>query len=66
MEDECILDLTALKTEEVYACPIGAFWWDTPSPESPLGFLWLARILYPDLMSDIDLKQEDLEFFETF
>ncbi len=58
--------MTAIKNKAVYACPIGAFWWDRPSPESPLGFIWLAQTLYPEQMKEIDLKQETLDFYEIF
>lgn len=59
-------ELKALKTEEIYHIPVGGFWWDRPSPESPLGFLWLAKTLYPEKFADIDLKSETKNFFSTF
>lgn len=59
-------DLKAVKTKRVYEFPIGAFWWNRPSPEAPLGFLWLTKTLYPELMADIDLKKETKYFFRTF
>ncbi len=64
--DPRISDLDALKNDRVYQVPIGAFWWDRPSPESPLGFMWLATKLYPEYTKDIDLKKETKEFFKTF
>lgn len=58
--------LKAVKNGSVYHIPIGGFWWDRPSPESPLGFLWLAKTLYPDTFSDIDMASETREFFKEF
>jgi len=58
--------LKAVKNGSVYHIPIGGFWWDRPSPESPLGFLWLAKTLYPDKFSDIDMTSETKEFFKEF
>ncbi len=58
--------LKALKAGEIYHIPVGGFWWDRPSPESPLGFLWLAKTLYPDKFADIDMKSETKKFFSTF
>ncbi|MCK9581430.1 MAG: ABC transporter substrate-binding protein [Methanoregula sp.] len=58
--------ISAVKNGQVYVCPTGAFWWDRPSPESPLGILWLAKTLYPEKFSDIDLKTETRDFYQTF
>jgi iron complex transport system substrate-binding protein len=58
--------IAAIKNNQIYECPIGSFWWDRPSPESPLGILWLAKSLYPDKFSDIDLKTETQNFYKTY
>jgi iron complex transport system substrate-binding protein len=55
-----------VKENAVYCCPVGAFWWDRPSPEAILGIMWLAKTLYPKAMSDIDIKKETKWFFERF
>lgn len=64
--DDRIKDINAIKNKEVYECPIGGFWWDRPSPEATLGFLWLAKTLYPEYTKDIDLKQETKNFYKEF
>lgn len=61
-----VKDIKAVKDKRVYEFPIGAFWWNRPSPEAPLGFLWLTKTLYPQLMADIDMLQETQYFFKTF
>lgn len=66
LSDERIQDVTAIAQGEVYQCPIGAFWWDRPSPESPLAFMWLAKTLYPEYTQDIDLEGETKAFFQQF
>ncbi|MDD2463313.1 MAG: ABC transporter substrate-binding protein [Desulfobulbus sp.] len=58
--------LTAVRNSGVHYCPIGAFWWDRPSPEAVLGILWLAQILYPDLFADVDMRYETKEFYHKF
>jgi len=58
--------IKAVKENAVYCCPVGAFWWDRPSPEAILGIMWLAKTLYPKAMSDIDIKKETKWFFERF
>ena len=66
INDERIQDLDVIKKKEVYSFPIGGFWWDRPSPEAPLGFMWLAKTLYPEYTEKIDLKKETKEFFNKF
>ncbi len=58
--------IAAVMNDEISQCPIGSFWWDRPSPEAPLGMLWLAKTLYPEKFDDIDLKTETREFYRTF
>lgn len=64
--NEQVKDMKAIQEHQVYTVPIGAFWWDRPSPEATLGFLWLAQTLYPEQMADIDLKAETKAFFKEF
>ncbi len=64
--DNRIQDINAIKNKQVYECPIGGFWWDRPSPEATMGFLWLAKTLYPEYTQDIDLKQETKDFYKEF
>ena len=64
--DERIADLTAIKNKDVYVAPTCGFWWDRPSPESPLAFMWLAKILYPEYTQSIDLKAETKAFCSEF
>ena len=45
---EQVQDLKAIKNKQVFSIPIGGFWWDRPSPEATLGFLWLAQTVYPE------------------
>lgn len=58
--------LKAVTSGETHAAPIGGFWWDRPSPEAILGIVWLSKLLYPEAMRDIDLKQEARLFFDRF
>lgn len=58
--------IKALKNNHVYEGPVGTSWWDRPSPESILGIIWLAKVLYPTQMADIDLKKETLYFYSKF
>lgn len=66
IDDTRIKNLDFVKNNKVYSCPIGAFWWDRPSPESPLGFMWLAKTLYPEYTESIDLREETKYFYKEF
>ncbi len=61
-----ISGLKAVKSDKLYECPIGTFWWDRPSPEAVLGIEWLATTLYPDQFSDINMVNETRDFYRTF
>ena len=63
---EQVQDLKAIKNKQVFSIPIGGFWWDRPSPEATLGFLWLAQTVYPEYMGDVDLAAETKDFFKEF
>lgn len=58
--------LEAVRQRQVYAAPVGTFWWDRPSPESILGILWLSKLLYPEAMQEVDLKKESRAFYRRF
>jgi len=64
--DSQLQNINAIKNKQVYEVPIGTFWWDRPSPESVLGFMWLAKTLYPEETKNIDLKKETSDFYKTF
>lgn len=53
-----LLSLTnAVKNKRVYKVPLGGTRWDPPGQESPLMWLWLFKLLHPNL-ANYDLKQE--------
>lgn len=53
-----ILSLTdAAKDKRVYQVPVGGYRWDPGSVELPLGWMWFAEVLQPDLF-DFDLRAE--------
>ena len=66
LDDDRISKIKAVEEKQVFEFPIGAFWWDRPSPESPLGFMWLAKTVYPEYTEEIDLKKETKEFYNEF
>lgn len=65
-DNPALQNIKAIRKKQVYEGPVGTFWWDRPSPESILGIVWLAKILYPTQMKNIDLKKETKNFFLKF
>jgi len=56
----------AVQNDRVYMFPSEMDPWDYPEPRSILGMLWLAHILYPERMADVDLIKEVDTFHEAF
>lgn len=50
----------------VYVNPKGMFWWCRETSEEALQFLWLAKTLYPQRFTDVDMHQETRRFYQTF
>jgi iron complex transport system substrate-binding protein len=60
-----ILSLTkAARDKRVYKFARGGYRWEPPSHESPLGWMWLANILHPDL-APFDLRAETRAAFKA-
>lgn len=67
LTDEKWSGLDAVEDKTVYQMPIGASrWGHQGSAETPLGILWLAKLLYPEQFWDIDLYEETKSFYQTF
>lgn len=59
--------LQAVKKHKVYQMPIAISRWGHPgSMETPLAMYWLGKLVYPELYSDVDLRQETKDFYKTF
>jgi iron complex transport system substrate-binding protein len=58
--------INAVKNNKVYVNPKGMFWWCRETTEEALQFLWVAKTMYPDAFSDIDMKYETKYFYKTF
>ena len=56
--------VTAVKDKEVYKLPLGSYRSYTPSADTPVTLLWMARKVYPDLFSDIDMTQEVKDYYQ--
>ncbi|MGQ9889808.1 MAG: ABC transporter substrate-binding protein [Aggregatilineales bacterium] len=57
--------LDAVRNKAVYRVPKLVAPWDTPTPDSVLGVIWLAQLLHPDLFQ-LDCPAETRYFYNTF
>lgn len=65
LKDRSLSTLKAVSGKHVYTFPTYIDSWDLPSPESILGIMWLAGILYPGEIS-LDMEKEAREFYSRF
>jgi len=57
--------IRAIRDGRVYRMPRLIAPMDTPVPESLLGVLWMASVLYPDRLT-LDLKEEAVRFYDDY
>jgi len=65
LEDPDWQAIRAVRDGRVYRMPRLIAPMDTPVPESLLGVVWMASVLYPDLIS-LDLAEEAARFYATY
>ncbi|THB76280.1 MAG: iron ABC transporter substrate-binding protein [Desulfobacteraceae bacterium] len=58
--------IKAIQDKKVYTFPSNVGWWDYPAPHCVLGVVWSAKILYPELFGDVDMKEIADQFYEEF
>lgn len=66
LNDERIENLRAVKEKQIIIAPEGVFTWERPSPEILLGYMWMAKTVYPEYTEEIDLKAEAKAFYHDF
>lgn len=57
--------ISAAENKKVYKMPLGIYRSYTPGADTPMTLLWLAKTVYPDLFSDIDLNQQVKDYYKT-
>lgn len=58
-------EVAAVKNDNVIIVPTGVFFWDS-GVQQPLMMLLLAKTMYPDLFSDISMKDTLIDFYSQF
>lgn len=54
----------AVQDKNVYKLPLGTYRSYTPSTDTPMTLLWMAKQVYPDLFSDVDMTQEVKDYYK--
>lgn len=54
----------AVKNKQVYKLPLGIYRSYTPSADTPMTLLWMAKTLYPDRFADIDVNAEIKKYYK--
>ena len=44
--------------------PLGTYRSYTPSSDTPVTLLWMAKTVYPDLFQDLDINQEVKDYYQ--
>lgn len=57
--------VAAVQNKDVYKLPLGTYRSYTPSTDTPMTLLWMAKQVYPDLFEDIDITKEVKEYYKT-
>ena len=56
--------VSAVKNEQVYKMPLGAYRSITPGADTPMTLMWLAKTVYPDLFEDVDMTEEVENYYK--
>ena len=54
-----------METGDVYLIPTMLEQWDASS-QAAIGVTWMAKVMYPDLFEDVDIKALVNEFYKKF
>lgn len=56
--------ISAVTNQRVYKMPLGIYRSYTPGADTPITLLWMAKAIYPDLFSDIDVTAKAKEYYQ--
>lgn len=61
-------NVPCVKAGEIYRIPQSPFSWfgRPPSAARVLGCLWVLKVLYPDYATNLNLREETIDFYHTF
>lgn len=56
--------IDAVKNEKVYKMPLGMYRSYTCGVDTPVTLLWMAKTVYPELFTDIDITEETKSYYK--
>lgn len=59
-------NVKAVQDKQVYKMPLGTYRSYTPTADTPLTLLWMAKTMYPEIFADLDMDQEVKDYFKEF
>lgn len=57
--------IKAVQDQRVYKMPLGMYRSYTPGADTPITLMWMAKAVYPELFSDIDITKEAKDYYQT-
>lgn len=57
--------ISAVQKKQVYKMPLGMYRSYTPGADTPVTLLWMAKALYPELFSDVDITKETVDYYKA-
>ena len=65
LSDTDYTNVSAVSSDHVVIVPTGVFFWDS-GVQKPLMILLMAKTMYPDKFTDVDMKAELISFYSEF
>ena len=56
--------IQAVKDQQVYKMPLGAYRTFTPGADTPMTLLWVAKQVYPELFGEEDLTARTIAYYQ--
>lgn len=66
LSDPALVSVPAVKNGKVFVEPSGTYPWSVRSAEGALMPFFLAKIMYPDIFTDLSVEEKTKEFYQTF
>ncbi|NCB32544.1 MAG: Fe3+-citrate ABC transporter substrate-binding protein [Erysipelotrichia bacterium] len=57
--------IKAVQDKRIYKMPLGMYRSYTPGADTPITLMWMAKAVYPELFSDIDVTEEARDYYQT-
>lgn len=62
--DPMLSSVDAVRHRRVYKAPAGGYYWDAPSQDTPLYWMWLAKLMYPQQVQ-LNLRDEVRQAYQS-